>query len=401
MPPNPKRVAVVGCGAAGMSAAYALSKHSDKFIVTVFEKEDVPGGMATSLDIDVDKYGASYINDGVQGCSPAFANTLRMFFELGFKPSEVGMQISFGKGPDFWSNVFPSQLTTHFRPDIRKFGRILSIISALEFLFVVIPVHVMLFLFRFSKDFGEKMVYPLVALFFGTGNQTPFISCVILERVFKDPSMRLFEYNDTSLLASIPTMYAFPKLHDVYTAWRHRTESANPRNVTFLLNHTVTRVITRDKNGVVLEFRAPSPPDRAANPGDYTDTVTERFDALILAVDAAANTTTTQLFAAWPRIWASHLRLPHAADHRFLFVPTSLFPNGFGQNTTPFETADAIIEDLGRIPDVEFVVEEGEVLGFGLSGTVKGATLRTKEARVQDRADVWFERGADCSIHPR
>ena len=47
----------------------------------------------------------------------------------------------------------------------------------------LMPVHAMLKLFRFSKDFGEKMVYPLVALFFGTGNQTPYISCAILVRL--------------------------------------------------------------------------------------------------------------------------------------------------------------------------------------------------------------------------
>ena len=42
----------------------------------------------------------------------------------------------------------------------------------------------MLKMFHFSKDFGDKMVYPLVALFFGTGNQTPYISSVILVTVF-------------------------------------------------------------------------------------------------------------------------------------------------------------------------------------------------------------------------
>jgi hypothetical protein len=31
-----------------------------------------------------------------------------------------------------------------------------------------------------------------------------------------DPSMRLFEYNDQSLLASIPTMLAFPKVNAFY-----------------------------------------------------------------------------------------------------------------------------------------------------------------------------------------
>ena len=75
-----------------MSAAYALSKHPDRFEVTVFDKEDAAGGMATSVDVDAGKYGASYINDGVQGCSPVFFNTLRMFRALGFEATEVEMQ---------------------------------------------------------------------------------------------------------------------------------------------------------------------------------------------------------------------------------------------------------------------------------------------------------------------
>ena len=87
-----QRVCIVGAGASGMSAAYALSQHPQKYEVTVYDKENVAGGMATSIPIDANKYGASYINDGVQGCSPAFANTIRMFRMLGFEPTEVGMQ---------------------------------------------------------------------------------------------------------------------------------------------------------------------------------------------------------------------------------------------------------------------------------------------------------------------
>lgn len=67
LPTQRKRVAIVGSGASGMSAAYALSKHPNQFEVVVFDKEPQPGGMATSIDIDPEKYGATYINDGVQG----------------------------------------------------------------------------------------------------------------------------------------------------------------------------------------------------------------------------------------------------------------------------------------------------------------------------------------------
>ncbi|KAH9979823.1 hypothetical protein BJV74DRAFT_887896 [Russula compacta] len=45
---NTHRVSTVGAGAAGLSAAYVLSRHPDKFIVTVFEKERVARSIASS-----------------------------------------------------------------------------------------------------------------------------------------------------------------------------------------------------------------------------------------------------------------------------------------------------------------------------------------------------------------
>jgi len=93
-----------------MSAAYALSQHPEKFAVTLYERSASAGGMATSVDIDAAKYGAAYINDGVQGASPVFHNTYAMFDELGFAASDVDMQVSFGReADDFWSNVFPTE----------------------------------------------------------------------------------------------------------------------------------------------------------------------------------------------------------------------------------------------------------------------------------------------------
>jgi hypothetical protein len=76
-------------------------------------------------------------------------------------------RISFGKEGDFWTNVYPTELTRQFKSDIKRFGKVLSVIKALEPVFAFIPVRVMLKMFGFSQDFGDKMVYPLVALFFG------------------------------------------------------------------------------------------------------------------------------------------------------------------------------------------------------------------------------------------
>lgn len=107
-----KRIVIIGAGAAGMAAAEALSRHPEQFQVTVIERTHVCGGMATSEEIDPKKFGASFINDGVQGSSPQFANTFAAFNLMGFEPSKIDMQVSFGRDVDidFWSNVFPSDV---------------------------------------------------------------------------------------------------------------------------------------------------------------------------------------------------------------------------------------------------------------------------------------------------
>lgn len=65
-----KRVVIVGAGAAGMSCAATLAQHPDKFDVTVIEKGPVCGGQATSIPLDEKRFGASWMNNGVQGGSP-------------------------------------------------------------------------------------------------------------------------------------------------------------------------------------------------------------------------------------------------------------------------------------------------------------------------------------------
>lgn len=53
-----------------------------------------------------------------------------------------------------------------FQADIKRFGKVLKIIKTFEPVFALMSVQAMLSLFRFSDDFGETIVFPLVALFF-------------------------------------------------------------------------------------------------------------------------------------------------------------------------------------------------------------------------------------------
>ena len=138
--------------------------------MTVIEKNGVTGGQATSISIDKEKYGAEWLNDGVQGGSPIFKHTFNFFRKYGHEPKDVKLQVGFGKGKDsFWTNVFPSKLVDQYSGDIKKFGTVLKIIKWGMPVIGLIPIRVMLRMFFFTPDFGNKMVYPLIALFLGTG----------------------------------------------------------------------------------------------------------------------------------------------------------------------------------------------------------------------------------------
>ena len=53
---------------------------------------------------------------------------------------------------------------------------------------------------RFSADFRHRMVYPLVALFFGTGNQTPAVSAAVSRWKSRTQRATSSTYRGASLL---------------------------------------------------------------------------------------------------------------------------------------------------------------------------------------------------------
>ena len=278
-----KRVVIVGAGAAGMSCAATLAQHPDKFQVTVIERMSVTGGQATSISIDKDRYGTDWLNDGVQGGSPIFRHTFNFFKQYGHEPHEVRLQVAFGKGKDsFWTNAFPSQLVGRFTKDIKKFGKVLNLIKYTMPVLGLVPIRIMLRIFMFNKEFGDKMVYPLIALFLGTGNQTANVSCAILERLFHDPNMKLWDYDPETLLPNLPTMVTFPKMDQFYKDWAADLRS---KGVDIRLNTDVTAILERNKKGVVLST-APFDPDRRDRWGEHTgpEAKTETFDELVMCV---------------------------------------------------------------------------------------------------------------------
>lgn len=157
------------------------------------------------------------INDQVQGGAPSYRNNLLFFKEFGFEPHEVQFRIAFGTGESAWTNHSDSALVQRLQPEIERFGRALRWVHRLEPLFAFIPINQVLRWWGFSDAFRNEMVFPLTALFFGTGNQTPHVSAAIVARVFLDPQLRLFQYSPKRLLDEVPTMFAFPKLSTIFS----------------------------------------------------------------------------------------------------------------------------------------------------------------------------------------
>lgn len=254
-----KHVLIVGAGCAGMSCADQLAEHPDKFDVTLIDSIDRCGGQAFSIPIDKTKYGAKWLNQGVQGGSPIFHHTFRMFERQGHKVTPVKLQVSFGKDEYFWTNVFPTKLVQKHRSDIKKFAFVLKLIHYLEILFLFIPIKVLMKLFFFSNDFANYMILPTVALFLGTGNATPDVSSVILERLFTSSTYGMwYPVDNESLASNLPPMVVFPNLTDFYTDWQ---KDLQRRGVHVRLSTELTEVIQRNKNGVQVKLKSREPHD--------------------------------------------------------------------------------------------------------------------------------------------
>ena len=70
-PPRRTRVLVVGGGAAGTAAAWALSRHADRFAVSLWEAAPALGGVATTECVSFPDGSAATINDGAALLSAA------------------------------------------------------------------------------------------------------------------------------------------------------------------------------------------------------------------------------------------------------------------------------------------------------------------------------------------
>jgi hypothetical protein len=276
-----------------MSCAYHLAQHPDKFDVTIIEAANYCGGQAFSIPIGKDKHGASWLNQGVQGGSYIFHHTMTMFARQGYAANPVKLQVSFGKDDRFWTNVYPTKLLERHQGEIRRFVRMLSIVRRLEVFFALLPIKILMGLFFFSYEFANTVALPMVALFLGTGNYTPEVPSIILERLCTSPTYGMWYPPDRESIASnLPPMVMFPNFSRFYESWR---QDLVKRGVHVRLSTEVTEIVRRDKRGVTIKTikRTPTPDghnptsawapeDRTCNADEGAEETTEDYDEIVL-----------------------------------------------------------------------------------------------------------------------
>ncbi|KAI0904613.1 FAD dependent oxidoreductase [Ustulina deusta] len=282
-PDGRKRVLVVGAGAAGMSTAYHLSRHPEKFDVTLIDAADYCGGQAFSIPLDKWRHGASWCNQGVQGDSYIFHHTLTMFARQGFHGDPVALQVSFGKDDTFWTNVFPTALLVRHRREVARFATVLKLLRWFEVFFALLPLRLVFKLFLFSDEFVETVVLPMTALFLGTGNATPEVPTIMFERLCTSPTYGMWYKPDgNTVVSNRPPMVVFPNLSEFYETWRKDLVS---RGVAVRLSTELTDVVQRDRRGVVVRLkpRTPVPDHHNPNDADFGAPISqETFDEIVL-----------------------------------------------------------------------------------------------------------------------
>ena len=279
-----------------MSCAHHLANHPDKFDVTIIDAVDYCGGQAYSIPLDKEKTGASWLNQGVQGGAYIFHHTMTMFARNGYWADPVKLQVSFGKGDQFWTNVFPTKMLEKHASEVKRFFYMLKIMRTFEIFFALLPIKYLVKLFWFSTEFANVVALPMVALFLGTGNYAPEVPSMVLERLCTSPTYGMWYPPDKNSIASNqPPMVVFPNFSEFYETWR---KNLIKKGVTVRLSTEVTRITRRDKTGVTVKIIGRTPakdhhnpdsawvPDSVDNSNVDADKVetTEEYDEIVLCV---------------------------------------------------------------------------------------------------------------------
>ncbi|PSR72066.1 hypothetical protein PHLCEN_2v12047 [Hermanssonia centrifuga] len=99
---------------------------------------------------------------------------------------------------------------------------------------------------------------------------------------------------------------------------------------------------------------------------------------------------TPGLYAAWPRVWTSHLQIIPVEGNKFDLQAFTIFPEGYGKDKAPFVARI----DGGYRYSGEFIVKGGKVQGLAFPDGLDAESLPNadRDRPLEETAIVYFER---------
>lgn len=169
------KIAVIGAGAAGLSAALALK---DRHAVTLYERDARLGGHANTVTIDYDGASIDVDTGFIVYNERNYPNLMGLFDALGVETRETDMSFACAGGGVEWSSSFPrgvfAQKRNLFRPDflgmLADIGRFNSQARAdlVRGDFGDLTLGAWLKLRRFGGGFRDRYLLPMGAAIWST-----------------------------------------------------------------------------------------------------------------------------------------------------------------------------------------------------------------------------------------
>ena len=96
--------------------------------------------------------------------------------------------------------------------------------------------------------------------------------------------------------------------------------------------------------------------------------------------------TSTDLFASWVTLFSTHIRFTPTNNSHYVISAGSIYPKGYGKNTTAFST-------LVPVATAEFVIKNGKAVGFGWNNIFDDGGVK-RSGSVEETSEVWFVKQA-------
>ena len=205
-----RNIAIIGAGVSGLAAAWALSRHPDRFDFRLFEANAHIGGNAITADMPQDDGSSIPFDISVTACIPSvYQHILLIMEEFGIELVDTRFSYSVKYRGGVYAHDFDSDIRRDLRDEIAKFQRLLKRLhrfgaltrSRSKFLnalnpFNYVSMGTVLNIAGFSADFKYKILKPM------------FVNFLMATNVFDMPASlfsRYLEFFDIEVATPMQT----------------------------------------------------------------------------------------------------------------------------------------------------------------------------------------------------